>query len=82
VRRLDGKVALISGTARGMGRAAALEFAARGAMVLGCDPDEKASAQSVELVTAAGGTMTALAPGGPRRRQGGGPPRPAPRLRH
>jgi 2-keto-4-pentenoate hydratase/2-oxohepta-3-ene-1,7-dioic acid hydratase in catechol pathway len=28
--RLDGKVALISGTARGMGRAAALEFAAQG----------------------------------------------------
>ena len=31
--RLDGKVALISGTARGMGRAAALEFAAQGAAV-------------------------------------------------
>jgi hypothetical protein len=29
--RLDGKTALISGTGRGMGRAAALEFAAQGA---------------------------------------------------
>jgi meso-butanediol dehydrogenase/(S,S)-butanediol dehydrogenase/diacetyl reductase len=38
--RLDGKVALISGTARGMGRAAALEFAAQGAAVFGCDLDE------------------------------------------
>src|SRR5215469_3125166 len=60
--RLDGKVALISGTARGMGRAAAVEFAAQGAAVFGCDLDEKASAQTVDLVTAAGGTMAALAP--------------------
>src|SRR5262249_2494612 len=60
--RLDGKVALISGTARGMGRAAALEFAAQGAAVFGCDLDEKASAETVDLVTAAGGTMAALAP--------------------
>ena len=60
--RLDGKVALISGTARGMGRAAALEFAAQGAAVFGCDLDEKASAETVELVTEAGGTMAALAP--------------------
>jgi NAD(P)-dependent dehydrogenase (short-subunit alcohol dehydrogenase family) len=62
VSRLDGKVALISGTARGMGRAAALEFAARGAMVFGCDLDEKASAETAEEVTAAGGQMAALAP--------------------
>ena len=60
--RLDGKVALISGTARGMGRAAALEFAAQGAAVFGCDLDEKASAKTVELVTEAGGTMAAMAP--------------------
>ena len=60
--RLDGKVALISGTARGMGRAAALEFAARGAAVFGCDLDEKANAHTVDLVTAAGGQMAALAP--------------------
>jgi meso-butanediol dehydrogenase/(S,S)-butanediol dehydrogenase/diacetyl reductase len=59
--RLDGKVALISGTARGMGRAAALEFAARGAAVFGCDLDEQANAQTVELVTAAGGRMAAMA---------------------
>ena len=57
--RLDGKVALISGTARGMGRAAAIEFAARGAAVFGCDLDEAASDETVALVTKAGGSMAA-----------------------
>ena len=60
--RLDGKVALISGTARGMGRAAALEFAAQGAAVFGCDLDETGSAETVALVTKEGGSMAALAP--------------------
>ncbi|HEX3751024.1 MAG TPA: SDR family NAD(P)-dependent oxidoreductase [Streptosporangiaceae bacterium] len=59
---LDGKVALISGTARGMGRAAALEFAAQGARVFGCDLDEAGSAETVGLVTKEGGVMAALAP--------------------
>lgn len=60
--RLDDKVALISGTARGMGRSAALEFAARGAAVFGCDLDEKANAETVDMITEAGGRMAALAP--------------------
>ncbi len=60
--RLDGKVALISGTGRGMGRAAAIEFAAQGAVVFGCDLNEAASTETVALVTEAGGTMAALAP--------------------
>jgi meso-butanediol dehydrogenase / (S,S)-butanediol dehydrogenase / diacetyl reductase len=60
--RLEGKVALISGTARGMGRAAALEFAAQGAAVFGCDLDADGNAETVELVTKAGGQMAALAP--------------------
>jgi NAD(P)-dependent dehydrogenase (short-subunit alcohol dehydrogenase family) len=60
--KLDGKVALISGTARGMGRAAALEFAAQGAAVFGCDLDVAASVETVELVGKAGGRMSALAP--------------------
>jgi NAD(P)-dependent dehydrogenase (short-subunit alcohol dehydrogenase family) len=60
--RLEGKIALISGTARGMGRAAALEFASAGAAVFGCDLDADGSAENVELVTKAGGQMEALAP--------------------
>jgi len=60
--KLDGKVALISGTGRGMGRAAALVFAAQGARVFGCDLNEAASAETVALVAEAGGVMAAMAP--------------------
>jgi meso-butanediol dehydrogenase / (S,S)-butanediol dehydrogenase / diacetyl reductase len=62
VGRLDGKVALISGTGRGMGRAAALEFAAQGAAVFGCDLDQRQSEETAELVRRSGGVMEALAP--------------------
>jgi meso-butanediol dehydrogenase / (S,S)-butanediol dehydrogenase / diacetyl reductase len=62
VGRLDGKIALISGTGRGMGRAAALEFAAQGAAVFGCDLNEPESAETVALVSKAGGVMEAVAP--------------------
>ena len=48
MKPLDGKVALISGTAGGMGRAAAVEFAAQGAAVVGCDIDEEGAARTVE----------------------------------
>jgi len=60
--RLAGKVALITGTGVGMGRAAALRFAAEGATVVGCDLNPQTSAETVRLVTAAGGAMTASAP--------------------
>jgi meso-butanediol dehydrogenase / (S,S)-butanediol dehydrogenase / diacetyl reductase len=60
--RLGGKAVLISGTGRGMGRAAAVEFAAEGARVFGCDVDADSSAETVEMVRAAGGDMAALAP--------------------
>lgn len=62
VGRLEGKVALISGTARGMGRVAALVFAAEGAKVVGCDLDAAAADETVALVEAAGGEMVSLAP--------------------
>jgi NAD(P)-dependent dehydrogenase (short-subunit alcohol dehydrogenase family) len=60
--RLDGKIALTTGTAGGVGRAAALLFAAEGASVVGCDLKEAESAETVELVRAASGEMTAMAP--------------------
>jgi NAD(P)-dependent dehydrogenase (short-subunit alcohol dehydrogenase family) len=62
--RLAGKVALISGTAGGQGRCAALRFAREGARVVGCDVQGDAARETVELVRAAGGVgrpTTALA---------------------
>lgn len=55
--QLAGRVALITGTAGGQGRAAALLFAAAGAMVVGCDINAAGSAQTAAMVRAAGGTM-------------------------
>ncbi len=60
--RLAGKVALITGTGGGIGRAAAVLFAREGARVVGCDLNPGASAETVELARAAGGQMTAAAP--------------------
>lgn len=59
---LDGTVVLVSGTARGIGRAVALELAAQGAKVFGCDLDVAGSEETVRLVREAGGVMAALAP--------------------
>jgi meso-butanediol dehydrogenase / (S,S)-butanediol dehydrogenase / diacetyl reductase len=60
--RLDGKVALITGTAGGQGAAAARLFAAEGATVVGCDLDEARCFSVAEEVSAVGGAMTAYAP--------------------
>ena len=54
--RLDGKVALITGTAGGQGRAAALLFATEGAKVVGCDVKERELAETAELIAARGGS--------------------------
>ena len=62
MNRLAGKVALITGTGVGMGRAAALLFAAEGATVVGCDLNPETSAETVRLVRDAGGMMTSKAP--------------------
>ena len=59
-RRLEGKVVLISGTGGGQGRAAALRFAADGAIIVGCDVSGAADAESAGLVTEAGGIMTTM----------------------
>ncbi len=60
--RLQGKVALITGTAGGQGRAAAILFASEGARVVGCDLKTSESEETVDLVTKAGGEMVSLHP--------------------
>jgi meso-butanediol dehydrogenase/(S,S)-butanediol dehydrogenase/diacetyl reductase len=60
--RLQGKVALITGTGGGQGRAAALLFASEGATVVGCDVKSDGAAETVAMVTAAGGSMTSMHP--------------------
>ncbi|HEY4094790.1 MAG TPA: SDR family NAD(P)-dependent oxidoreductase [Baekduia sp.] len=60
--RLAGKVAFISGTAGGQGRAAALLFAREGAAVFGCDLNAEGDAETVALVTEQGGEMASLHP--------------------
>jgi NAD(P)-dependent dehydrogenase (short-subunit alcohol dehydrogenase family) len=60
--RLEGKVVLISGTGSGMGRAAAVRFAEEGALVVGCDVDEKGNEETVERVRSMGLEMLELSP--------------------
>ena len=60
--RLEGKVALITGTAGGQGRAAALLFAREGASVVGCDLDAAGAAETLEMVRRQGGRMASMAP--------------------
>lgn len=55
--RLQGKIAVITGTAAGIGRASALRFAEEGALIVGADVTEAANAETARLVREAGGTM-------------------------
>ncbi len=59
---LKDKVVLISGTAGGQGRAAALAFARAGAKVFGCDVKVAEAEETVRLVTEASGTMRSIQP--------------------
>lgn len=55
MRSLEGKVAVVTGAAMGIGRASALIFAREGASVVVADIDEDQGAETVALVQAAGG---------------------------
>ncbi|MGW2463593.1 SDR family NAD(P)-dependent oxidoreductase [Streptomyces sp. NPDC001761] len=59
---LDGKVVLITGSAGGMGRVAALIFAREGAKIVGSDVKTDLNDETVGLVRDAGGEMTGIAP--------------------
>src|SRR6202048_4638535 len=61
-RRLDGMVALISGTVGGIGQAASLVFAAQGATVVGTDIDAEAARRTQKLVQDSGYAMVSVAP--------------------
>lgn len=60
--RLSGKVAIITGTGSGMGRAAAIAFASEGAKVVGCEINAERGKAAVEEVRAKGGEMISLQP--------------------
>jgi len=59
--RLDGKVALITGAASGIGNAIARQFAASGATVRILDRDERAASEAVQRITEEGGSATSHA---------------------
>jgi meso-butanediol dehydrogenase/(S,S)-butanediol dehydrogenase/diacetyl reductase len=60
--RLNGKVAVLTGTGRGIARAVALRFAAEGASVVGCDLDPQAAEDTLHQIRQQGGTMESLHP--------------------
>ena len=59
--RFTGKVAFVTGAASGIGKAAAIAFAAEGARVAVADLTEDALRQTVDAIRRAGGTVLALA---------------------
>ncbi|MFI9769668.1 SDR family NAD(P)-dependent oxidoreductase [Streptomyces sp. NPDC052415] len=62
MKRLESKVALIPGTGRGQGRAAAVRFAAEGALVVGGDLLHEEALETQRLIAREGGTILTPAP--------------------
>lgn len=56
--QLDGKVALVTGGASGIGRATALAFAREGAKLIIADMHEDGGQQTVHMITEQGGVAT------------------------
>lgn len=61
MKKLDGKVAIVSGSGRGIGRAIAMKLASEGAKVVVNDLDAAPAEQTVADIRAAGGQATACA---------------------
>lgn len=59
--RFEGKVVVITGAAGGIGRAAALRFAAEGASIVAVDLEGDGLAETTSLVEQAGGSASAIA---------------------
>src|ERR1700748_2703719 len=57
---LDGKIALVTGGASGIGRATAVAMAREGARVAVADRSEESAAATVALINAAGGQAVAI----------------------
>lgn len=57
--KLEGKVALVTGSGRGIGRAIALKLASEGAQLVVNDLDEAPALETVQAITAAGGKAVA-----------------------
>lgn len=57
--KLEGKVALVTGAGRGIGRAIALKLASEGALVVVNDMDEEPATETIAALRAAGGEATA-----------------------
>lgn len=60
ITRLAGKVALVTGSAQGIGRAIAMRLAEEGAKVAICDIQEDGAARTAAEITAAGGVARAV----------------------
>ena len=59
-KRFAGRVALVTGAASGIGRAAAIQFASEGARVVAADLDSNAAKETVEIIATAGGEAIAV----------------------